>query len=224
MASLARRSLLTFGLTAGVCALGDVGRRGPAPEPMFVLKPFARYRTVRSFAGCLLFYDEEMPLPLRRAIDAELDRADAVPATPAQERQCAEFFAWLAVRSIAPRALRRAGYDALAADCEKQLIPGNGGGACSVAQHTIGTQYAYSSSEPPLAVLAYEASARASTAAFYAGHEDIAVVTQTGCCCAEALLGGSFYDNDIDTAEASWLWGFAATAINTAARPPKSPG
>ena len=163
-------------------------------------------------------YDEEMPLPLRRAIDAELDLADVVPETPTQERQCAEFFAWLAVRSIAPRALRRAGYDALAADCENQPIPSNGGSACSIAQHAIGTQYACSL-EPPLAALAYDASAHASTAAFYAGHEDIAVVTQTGCFCAYALLHGSFYDYDIDMVEASWLWDFAVTAINTAVTP-----
>jgi len=53
-------------------------------------------------------------------------------------------------------------------------------------------------------------------AEFYAGHEDIGVIAEAGHYCANALLDGSFYDDDVVVTDAAWIWNFAAMAINTA--------
>jgi hypothetical protein len=213
--ALDRRTFLAFGVAGGIGALGAFGACGTVPDRPIVLKPFAHSRTVSSFAEGLFFCEDAMPLPLRRLIEAELARTDVVPEAPPQERERAAFFAWLAVRNIAPRALRRAGYEALAMGCENQrdFAPGD---AAAVAQHTIGREHRDCRVMPRRASLAYGASAHASTCAFYAGHEDIAVVVETGHYCARALLAGSFYDDEIDAAGATWTWNFAAMAINAA--------
>ena len=78
-----------------------------------------------------------MPPALSRAIDAELALTSQPVHDIAAERRQAEFFGWLAMRVIAPRTLRRAGYEALALGCERErdFRPG---GAAACAQHTIG--------------------------------------------------------------------------------------
>jgi len=106
--------------------------------------------------------------------------------------------------------LRRAGYHALATDCENQSDLWNGMLASAGAQHTIGKEYAYGGT-PPLASLAYGASAHAATCAFYAGHDDIEAVIETGNYCARALL-----ELLLEKAEAAGIWEFAVRAINTA--------
>ena len=155
-----------------------------------------------------------MPLALSRAIDAELARSDVPAVSLAKERRQAEFFAGLATRVIAPRFLRRAGYEALASECETQRDLRTPGGAAAVAQHTIGRECR--SPMPRLASIAYGASAHASTCAFYARHGEIETVMQTGNYCARALL--SYFDHkDAVAAESTWIWDFTVTAINVAA-------
>ena len=132
----------------------------------------------------------------------------------AKERRQAEFFAGLATRVIAPRFLRRAGYEALASECETQRDLRTPGGAAAVAQHTIGRECR--SPMPRLASIAYGASAHASTCAFYARHGEIETVMQTGNYCARALL--SYFDHkDAVAAKSTWIWDFTVTAINVAA-------
>lgn len=160
----------------------------------------------------MFFCEDAMPIVLSSAIEAELARTDVPPDSEAEERRRGEFFAWLTVRVIAPAYLRRAGYDHLAAGCEEQSDLWNGMLASATAQHTFGKQYAYSST-PRLGSFAYGASAHASTAAFYAGHEDIQVVIETGNYCARALLEGFSYE-DTAPADGARIWDFAVRAIN----------
>jgi len=210
-----RRTFLNFGVASGVCALSGFGSASAmAREPM-AIKPFAHSRTVSSFAAAFACFQDDMPRRLLRAFDAEFARGDVAPDAPEIDRKRAEFFAWLALRHIAPHALRRAGYDGLAANCGKQSDLSEGAAAAACSQHTIGMQYAYSET-PRLAGLAYGASAHAATAAFYAGCEDIETVVMAGEFCARALIGGFFYDDDIDIADAVWVWEFAAGAMNAA--------
>jgi hypothetical protein len=153
-----------------------------------------------------------MPNVLVSAIETELSHIVVQHDSEAEERRSAEFFAWLTVRVIAPAYLRRAGYDQLAANCENQSDLRDEAHPSSTAQHTIGKQYAYSRT-PRLASFAYGASAHASTAAFYAGHEDIETVIETGHYCARALLEGFSY-KDASPADAAQIWAFAVRAIN----------
>lgn len=227
--ALDRRTFLTLGIAGGLCALGGFGAPGATLDEPIVLKPFAQSRTVTTFAQGLFFHEEAMPLTLRRAIEAELARADVPnrwywekhPAGGAsrpdsdadrEERRRAAFFAWLAVEYLAPLALRRAGYEQMAIDVASGTLPPAG------AQHTIGRQYARRGLRPmPMrASCAYGTSAHASTTAFYADHRDIDVVAQTGYFCARALIDASFYDDEIVVTDAAGVWDFATLAINTA--------
>lgn len=210
-----RRTFLTSGFAGGLCTLSGFSARGAMRDGPIALMPFAHSRTVSGFAGGLFLCEDAMPTPLRRVLEAELTRTDVTPDAPGQERERAAFFAWLAVRNIAPRALRRAGYEALAVGCEneRRFAPG---GAAAVAQHTIGREHRGRKIMPRLASRAYGASAHASTTAFYAGHEDIKVVVQAGDPCANALINCCFDDDEIEPADALWIWDFAAMAINAA--------
>lgn len=209
-----RRHVLASGLAIALSACGGFGPLHAAVAAPVFPRSFAGSRTVSSFASGLFSCEEAMPISLNRAIEAELDRAALQHDSEAEERRRAEFFAWLTVRVIAPAYLRRAGYDHAAVRCEEQSDLWNGMLASATAQHAIGKQYARSST-PRLASFAYGASAYASTAAFYAGHEDIEVAIQTGHYCACALLKGFSYE-DTSQADAAQVWAFAVQAINAA--------
>jgi len=218
--TLHRRQFLAAGIAAAALALwGTSASGGVNSEVRIFPRPFAGSRTISGFADELLFTDEllhaenKMPLVLRRAIEAELARTDAPLDNLAKERCQAEFFAWLAVRTIAPRTLRRAGYETLAAGCEnvRDFRPGSSS-AMAVAQHTIGREFS-SVSMPRLAHFAYGASAHASTYAFYAGDDEIEVALRTGEYCARALVQ-PFSWEDADDIETARIWGFAVAAIN----------
>src|SRR5262249_32105885 len=153
-----------FLATGAVCALGGVGVQGAALESgIFPLRSVVASSTVSCFASRLLSCEDVLPPISRGAI--ELARADLTPCTLAKERRCAEFFALLAVRRIAPRALRRAGYDALALLCESQPDLGGALFAADAARQTIGTEHGWSTL-PPLASVAYAVSEHAGMAAF----------------------------------------------------------
>src|SRR5258706_9388698 len=116
--ALNRRQFLTASLAGALSAASGLNATsGAALEGKIFPRPFAGSRTVASFASGLFFCEDVLPLTLSRAIEAELARTDVALDSLAEERQRAEFFAWLAVKCIAPRALRRAGYEALAAGC-----------------------------------------------------------------------------------------------------------
>ncbi|AGK58679.1 hypothetical protein HYPDE_35038 [Hyphomicrobium denitrificans 1NES1] len=233
-----RRTFITSGVAGGLWALGGFGALGAAREMPIVLKPFAHSRTVTTFAQGLFdhwhFADETDFPPLRQMIEAEFIQTgtpniydwDYRPATgPAPqdseadkiERRSAAFFARLAIEHIAPCALRRAGFEQMAADVASGVL------APAAAQHTIGAADAARcraagapSPMPTLESSAYGASAHASTTAFYAGHQEIDVVAQTGYFCARALLDAFSYDDDIVIADTAWIWDFAAMVINAA--------
>jgi hypothetical protein len=154
-----------------------------------------------------------MPIAIQRAIDAELSTSKASDKIP-DERACAEFFAWLAVRRFAPRALRQAGYHQLAGNCETQSDLWNGMIASATAQHTIGREYR----DVLITPRAYGACAHAATAAFYAGVEEMETVVQTGEYSARALVSPlpEEDEGDIDSCEAQWIWEAAVTTINAA--------
>lgn len=232
-----RRTFLTAGSAGGLCALGGFGTQAAAFDGAIVLAPFAQSPTITTFAQGLLdhwhFADEVDFPPLRQMIDAELVRtgmpnvyywdyhptAGPVPKDSEAdkiERRRAEFFARLAVEYIAPRALRRAGLEQMAADVASGVV------APATAQHTIGAADAArcraAGAPSPMPVLescAYGASAHASTAAFYTTLPEIDCVHQTGYFCARALLDASFYD-DIAVENPAEVWNFAAAAINMA--------
>lgn len=135
----------------------------------------------------------------------------------ADERSSAKLFASLAMRVIAPRTLRFAGYEALAAACENErdMRPG---GAAAVAQHTIGRDL----TADPLDRLrgsAYGACADTSTCVFYAGCDEIETVIQTGLYCARALMRtfGDEDEEDASAEESEWIWNRAVASINLAA-------
>ena len=208
-----RREFLSASIAASAIALGGLGRGSATFERGIFPRTFAGSRTVTSFATGLLFAEENMPLALTRWIDAELARTDVQLHSHAQERRQAEFFGWLAIHVVAPRALRRAGYEDLAVGCEKarDLRPG---GAASGAQHTIGREFRSSLFSPRVQV-AYGASAHASTCAFYATHDEIATVFEAGHYCARAIVE-TFCCEDPEAAETAWSAGFAVAAINKA--------
>lgn len=178
------------------------------------LRPFAESRVVSRYASGLFFSEEVMPPILRDAIQAEFDRTDVAQISLDEERRRAKFFALLAVRCIASAALRRAGYAALAAECEGQTSLWEGMLAAAGAQHTIGKQYARCQTPEP-AASAYTACAHTATAAYYAGHEDIAVLVDTGTYCARALVESIPYV-DPQPEELTLVWVTAANAINVA--------
>ena len=132
---------MTTGIAGAVSALSGFRAGGTVINETFFPRPFAKSRTVSSFADGLFGAEDDMPPGLGSAIETELSRSDLQPDDDTKERRRAEFFASLAVRVIAPRTLRRAGYESLATECENQrdFRPG---GAAANAQHTIGKQYA----------------------------------------------------------------------------------
>lgn len=200
-----------FSLAGGLCATGGFGVARAALGPPVILKPFAHSRTVSRFAKRLFLYKDAMPLTLRRAIETELARTDVVRETTAQEREHAAFFSRLAVRNIAPRALRRAGYEQMAADLANEMrFP-------EMAQHAVEWGDAQGNPRPGamswLESCAYGACAHASTTEFYARCDDMGAVFDTGPSCARALLAASFYDDDLVAED---VWNFAARAINAA--------
>jgi hypothetical protein len=215
-----RRQFMATGLAVALYGLSGFKACAAALEGPIFPRPFAGSRSVSTFASGLFFGDNGvMPVALSRAIEAELTRTDIPPDSFAEERRRAGFFAWLAVRHLAPLALRRAGFSELALDCEKQSDLWNGMLASATAQHAIEKWHAAANPIPRpmvrLADFAYGTSAHAATAAFYAGHEDINVVMDTGTYCARALLEPFSYE-DAKPAEAEWIWGVAVTAINIA--------
>lgn len=213
--TLHRRQFLTASIAASALALSGFNARRATLEGSIFPRPFAGSRTISSFASGLFWSEDDMPLALSRAIDAELARTDVPAESVAEERCQAEFFAWLAMRVIAPRTLRRAGYEALAAGCENErdFQPG---GAAAVAQHTIGREFRSSPIMPRLASFAYCSSAHTSTCTFYVGHDQLETVIQTGTYLARALLA-PFSHEDANAADSAWIWSFAVATINAAA-------
>lgn len=232
-----RRTFLTSGSAGGLCALAGFGAQPATFGGAIVLKPFAHSPTITTFAQGLYghwhFADEADRPPLRQMIDAELVRTDMpngyswnyrpttgpIPKDSEAdkiERRRARFFARLAVEYIAPRALRRAGFEQMAADVASGVV------APAAAQHRIGAADAVrcraAGAPLPMPVLhscAYGASAHASTSKFYAHLPEIDSVHQTGYFCARALLDASFYD-DVAVDNPAEVWNFAAASINMA--------
>lgn len=217
--------------------MGGFDARAAAPDGQIVLKPFVDSPTVTTFAQGLLdhwyFGNEADFPPLRQMINAEFVRTGVSnlyhweyrPAagpvlngseTDKIERRRAAFFTRLAVEYIAPRALRRAGLEQMAADVASGVV------APAAAQHAIGAANAVRcqaagapSPMPALESCAYGTSAHASTAAFYATLPEIDCVHQTGWFCAQALLHASFCD-DVAVENPADIWNFAAATINAA--------
>ena len=98
-----RRQFLTTGLAVGLSTVCGFGVGGATLEGKTFPMPFAGSRTVANFASGLFFCEDDMPISLSHALDAGLARTDVVPDSHAEERRRAKFFAWLAVRCIAPR-------------------------------------------------------------------------------------------------------------------------
>lgn len=208
---LLRRQFLSSSIAALMLPLSGPCARGATSSGGIFPRPFAGSDTISSFASGLFWAEEKMPPALNRAIDAELARTNVPADGVAAERYRAEFFAWLAMRVIAPRTLRRAGYEALAVGCEdeRELRPG---GAAAVAQNTIGREFCRSPM-PRLARIAYGATAHTSTCRFYASHQKMETVAGTGTYLARALLE-PFSENDPSAADSAWIWNFAVAAIN----------
>ncbi len=173
-----RRDFLTGSLAVSALALSGLGARAATQAGSIFPRPFVGSRTVSNFASILYWYEDQMPAALRRALDNELARTDVPIDSVAQETSSAKLFASLAMRMIAPRSLRRAGYEALAVACENERdhCPG---GAAALAQHMIGREFS-SMNTPWPASSAYGACAHASTCAFYAGQDEIETVIQAG--------------------------------------------
>jgi hypothetical protein len=175
-------------------------------------RPFAGSRTVSGFTLALFSCEDLMPWTLGRAIEDELRRSDVALDSDAEERRRAAFLARLTVEALAPFALRRAGYLRMAADVASGTLPP------AAAEHTIGREHVGKGImlRPPAS--AYSASAHAATAAFYAAHQDIDVVIQTGRYCASALLAPlePLIEDEVDAAEPTGVWNCAVRTINRA--------
>lgn len=210
---LHRRQFMSAGIAAFTLVLSGPCAFGATPEEQVFPRPFAGSRTISGFASGLFWSEDDMPPALIRAIDAEFARTNETADSAAAERRQAELFAWLAMRVVAPRTLRRAGYAALAAACESErdLRPG---GAAALARYAIGREFR-SSRTPRLAEIAYGASAHTSMCAFYASHEEMEVVAETGTYLARALLEPFSYQ-DASAAEPAWIWNFAVATLNAA--------
>ncbi|MDA0990646.1 MAG: hypothetical protein O3A51_07840 [Verrucomicrobia bacterium] len=211
--TLHRRQFLAAGIAGFTLALSAPYALGETLTGRIFPRRFGGSRTISSFATGLFWSEDEMPMALSRAIEAELARTNVPADSVAAERSHAEFFARLAMGVIAPRTLRHAGYEALAAGCEgeRDFRPG---GAAALAQHTIGYEFR-SSEEPRLASFAYCACAHTSTCAFYAGYEEMETVVQSGTYLARALLAPFSYE-DASATESAWIWNFAVATINAA--------
>jgi len=231
LTALNRRTFLTSGAAGSLCALSGLGAHAPSFNGP-ALEPFARSPTVITYDHWHFADETDFP-PLRQVIDAELFQtgtpniyyweyrqatgpAPKDSASDKIERRRATFFARLAVEYIAPRALRRAGFEQMAADVVSgALVPAG-------AQHTIGAANATRcraagapSPMPALEMCAYGASGHASSAVFYATSSEVDVVHQTGWFCGAALLAASFYD-DAAVENPADVWDFAERAINAA--------
>lgn len=203
--ALDRRTFMAFGLAGGLGAIGGFGALAGGPV---ALKPFAHSRTVLGFARFLL--SDATPRTLRETIEAELARTDGTSAIPALEREHAMFFARLAVWNIAPRALRAAGYETLAANCERQTCLSHARRELGRARTAIGWPPArLRDADVPAHAACHDAALTASLV----GEEDIGVVVRTGGFCGRTLFIGSMYDKDTDPDR---FWKFGAMAINAA--------
>lgn len=233
-----RRRFLVFGLAGGLSGPLGLGIDRALSQGPTVLRQFTHSPTVVTFARGLFFGSDdrdEAGLPrLLQMIDAEFvrtgtptfDRWEYRPGPdPAPEdseadkieRRRAAFFSRLAVEYIAPRALRRAGFEQMAADVASGALPP------AAAQHTIGQGDVRRcrvagtlAPMPKLESCAYGASAHASTTAFYATRREIDSVHQTGYYCARALIDASFCDDEVIDPDPTWAWNIAALAINAA--------
>lgn len=229
--ALARRQALSAGIAASVLTMARNGVCKSVFEDGSLPRVFTGSRTVTTFAAGLLFVPE-LPSKLKHTITSQLRRADVYDYHPftrnngpetirtdtktyceADERRQAEFFAWLAVRIIAPRALRRAGYEALATGCEREQLL-RPGGAAALAQHTIGREFR-SSLFTPRAWVAYGTCAHASTCSCYVLDEKIETVVHAGYFCARALVE-TFCCEDPEWTEIALSSRLAVAAINWA--------
>lgn len=220
---LNRREFSFTGIGAIVVSFGESTELTSTSNRAFILRPFSFSRTVSELAAWATMEGIPVPQPLQRTIDAESARPAVRLESPADERKRAVFLAWFAVGLIAPRHLRRAGYDTLALNCEKQPDLQSAGNAAARAQYTIGRDCLHRTGGgmPALLDVAYATCSHAATAAFYARAADIQTVVETGRCAAHALTSPIFLDEDgsgyrTDPGEATWVWDSLVHAINTA--------
>lgn len=240
LSALNRRNFIRSGLLGG---LGALGGSGALAAEVVLLKPFRYSHSIQRFVMSLFWYEEFMPRPLLYALEADqfppedawplhMKEEPAIfgaframlqdPQHAAKERQRAEFFAQLAVRNIAPRALRRAGYVAQADACAAPEGPWNL--AAAGAQHHIGhcdrkrdvAEGRGPQIMPRLDSLAYGASAHAATTAGHARADEIETVVEAGRYCGLALTSSVFWGDEIEPADEVWVWNFAAKVINAA--------
>jgi hypothetical protein len=220
---LTRRGVLGVGLLGALAAARALDWTGTAlAAPPFV-RPLACSPTVSYFASALLQYEREFPATFLDAIEHEIERSDVPRDSADIERRRSEYFAWLAVRVIAPHYLRRAGYDDFAAECETQSSLDTARLVAASAQHAIGKQYSHTKVTPREAQFAYGASARTCTSASYACNPDMKVASEAGHFCARALLETFSYE-DAPPAEIAAIWHFALQSMNTALQMPKPDG
>ncbi len=83
--TLHRREFLTTGFAVSALALSGFGARGATIGRRILPRPFAGSRTISSFASGLFRSEDDMPVELRRAIDAELARTDVPVDSDAKE-------------------------------------------------------------------------------------------------------------------------------------------
>ena len=129
-----RRTALLAALTFPLPSAAHSGAHSQPRQSAYFLHPFAGSRTVSAFACELLGLESLIPIALYRAIHIEFSRPVARMDSSEDERRRADFFAWFAIQTIAPRHLRRAGYDEQAAACESASDLGEGGHAAASAQ------------------------------------------------------------------------------------------
>lgn len=220
-----RRHALLAALALPLAATASSDARGQPRQPTYFPRPFAGSRTVVAFAEELLSLESLMPIALNRAIHVELARPITRMDSVNDEQRRAEFFSWFAIKTIAPRHLRRAGYEEQAAECESATVLWEGGLAAAGAQHTIGKASRASQCLPQLLQFAYSASAHACNSTLdeyqliHAGEQRTEWVAQSGWHCARALtasLAFAFEGEDADPTELAWVLETTVSLINRA--------
>ncbi len=226
-----RRSAMTAAMALVLAPSGRSMARSAPRVPTLFPRPFAGSRTVTTFVQELLGHEWLVPIPLARELHIELTRPITQYDSYADEVQRAEVFAWFAIRTIAPRYLRQAGYGLEAENCERQTSLREGALAAATAQHTIGHDQRVRYDRggvrtfAPPEHFAYGASAYACNSAHdptcFVGMPPTPVewIAQSGWQCARALTQSfaSVYDGEeADPVESAWVWDAAVSVINQA--------
>ncbi len=190
--------------------------------------------TIRRFVEAQRCGPRSMPIALDMALNVEPEEQgpsvweihdDTI--LHLEERR-AEFFSWFAIRTIAPRHLRRAGFHAEADTCEWQTIPWRGEIAAKAAVRSVG-RHAHRNGMSPLSEIAY----KATSFAWYTVRDDTRIadldmrrgvarnrmwISNSAWHCGLALTTPFARDlEDVDACEAAWIWTTAVQLINAAA-------